>query len=194
MDNKDEFINIYKYYIKREGSKRLLEFLNSNKSDFFKAPASSRYHNCYESGLVEHSVNTYHCLKDYLSRNRIKDVYNYSCDDETIAIVSLLHDICKVNCYKESTRNTKDESGTWIQVPMYEYEDELPYGHGEKSVYIISGYMKLTRDEAFAIRFHMGFSRDDDKRDIANAFQRFPLALALSVADMEATYLMKEIK
>jgi hypothetical protein len=192
MDYKEEFINIYKTNIRREGSDELMKFLCSKRSDFFKAPASSRYHNSYEGGLVEHSVNTYYCLKDYLSRTRVKEVYNYTCDDETIAIVALLHDLCKINCYKESTRNTKDEKGVWIQVPFYEYEDELPYGHGEKSVYIISGYMKLTRDEAFAIRFHMGFSRDDDKRDIANAFQRFPLALALFIADMEATYLMKE--
>ena len=191
MSYKKEFIDIFEKYIKREGSDKLIEFMCSNKSDFFDAPASTRFHHSYKGGLVEHSVNTYHCLIDYLSRKRIKQIYNYSCNDESMAVVALLHDICKVNCYRPSIRNVKDENGVWIQIPSYEYQDELPYGHGEKSVYIISGYMKLTREEAFAIRYHMGFSREDDKRDIANAFERFPLAFALSTADMEATYLKK---
>ena len=188
MNNKEDFLSIYRKSIGREGSEQLLEYLLSNKSDFFTAPASTRYHNSYEGGLVEHSINTYHCLSDYLSRNRVKDVYGYSCSEESIAIVALLHDVCKINCYIPSTRNTKDENGNWIQVPWYDYEDELPYGHGEKSVYIISGYMKLSREESFAIRYHMGFSRNEDSRDITKAFTKFPLAFALSTADMEATY------
>jgi hypothetical protein len=67
----------------------------------------------------------------------------------------------------------------------------LPYGHGEKSVYIISGFMKLTRDEAFAIRYHMGFSAEGDKSNVSQAFEQFPLALALSIADLEATYFIE---
>ena len=82
----------------------------------------------------------------------------------------------------------KDENGKWIQVPTYEYSDQIPYGHGEKSVYIISGYMRLTREEAFAIRYHMGFSGTEDARNVGAAFEMFPLAFALSTADMEATY------
>lgn len=109
---------------------------------------------------------------------------------ETIAIVALLHDICKINCYKESTRNQKI-NGTWQQVPYYEYEDPLPYGHGEKSVYIINGYMRLTREEAFAIRYHMGFSGNEEARHVGAAFEQYPLAFALSTADMEATYFVE---
>jgi hypothetical protein len=191
MSKKEEFIEIYKKNIYREGSNNLLDYLTSEKSDFFTAPASTKFHNSYEGGLLEHSINTFYCLKDYLSRKRINEVYHYAFNDESITIVSLLHDICKINCYQQSFRNIKDQNGTWIQTPIYEYEDELPYGHGEKSVYIISGYMKLSREEAFAIRFHMGFSRDEDKRNISNTFERFPLALALSIADMEATYFMR---
>ena len=167
-----------------------LEFLLSKNSDFFDAPASARFHGSYEGGLLEHSLNVYDCLKDYLSRNRVKEIYNLSYNEESIAIVALLHDLCKINCYKKGTRNVK-ENGQWIQVPTFEYNDTLPYGHGEKSVYMISGYMRLTREEAFAIRYHMGFSGNEDTRNVGATFEMFPLAFALSTADMEATYFIE---
>ncbi len=192
MTKKQEFIDLYKKYIKREGSQDLLDFLLSSKSDFFDAPCSTRFHLSQEGGLVEHSINVYECLKDYLERSRVKTLYELSFSDESIAIVALLHDLCKINVYKKSYRNVKDESGKWIQVPAYDFQDELPYGHGEKSVYIISGFMKLTRDEAFAIRYHMGFSDTENVRNVGEAFQRFPLAFALSTADMEATYFIEK--
>lgn len=187
MTKKTEFIEIYQKYIKRDGANEFLDYLCSNKSDFFTAPASTRFHGSYSEGLVEHSINVYHCLKDYLSRNRVKDVYGVEYDDETIALVALLHDVCKINVYKTSYRNKK-VNGEWQQVPYYEFEDEMPYGHGEKSVYMISPFMKLSREEAFAIRYHMGFSNDDPARNVGYTFEHFPLAFALSTADMEATY------
>lgn len=187
MSKKTEFIEIYQAYIKRDGAKEFLDYLCSNKSDFFTAPASTRFHGSYPEGLVEHSINVYHCLKDYLSRNRVKDMYGMDYDDETIALVALLHDVCKINVYKTSYRNKK-VNGEWQQVPYYEFEDEMPYGHGEKSVYMISPFMKLTREEAFAIRYHMGFSNEDPARNVGYTFEHFPLAFALSTADMEATY------
>lgn len=191
MTNKEKFIEIYNTHIKREGADKLLEFLCSPASDFFTAPASARYHSAYEGGLLEHSLNVYECLHTYLNRERVRDVYKLSYSEESIAIVSLLHDLCKVNCYKVSTRNVKDENGKWQTVPYYEFDDKMPYGHGEKSVYIISGYMKLTREEAFAIRYHMGFSGTEDERNVGKAFEMFPLAFALSTADMEATYFLE---
>ena len=192
MTKKQEFIDLYKRYIKREGADDLLEFLMSSKSDFFEAPCSTRFHLSQESGLVAHSINVYECLKAYLERSRVKEVYGLAYSDETIAIVALLHDLCKINVYKKTSRNVKDSSGKWIQVPSYEFQDDLPYGHGEKSVYIISGFMKLTRDEAFAIRYHMGFSDTENTRNVGEAFSRFPLAFALSTADMEATYFLEK--
>ena len=188
---KERFIEIYKEHISRPGSDKLLEYLLSPSSDFFTAPASTRYHGNYEGGLVEHSLNVYDCLVDYLSREKVKNDFNLNYNDETIAIVSLLHDLCKINVYKQGFRNTKDENGKWIQVPNYTFEDLLPYGHGEKSVYIISGFMRLTREEAFAIRYHMGFSGEENKTTIGNALEMFPLALAVNIADMEATFLLE---
>ena len=191
MTNKEKFIELYNTYIKREGADKLLEFLCSSASDFFTAPASARYHGSYEGGLAEHSMNVFDCLCAYLDRERAKETYKLDYNRESIAIVALLHDLCKVNCYKVSSRNVKDEFGKWQSVPYYEFDDKMPYGHGEKSVYIISGYMKLTREEAFAIRYHMGFSGTEDERNVGKAFEMFPLAFALSVADMEATYFLE---
>lgn len=188
---KEEFITIFKEHITREGADALLEYLDGKSSDFFTAPASQRFHGAYDGGLVEHSVNVYHCLEAYLARERVQELYGMAYEPESIAIAALLHDVCKVNCYKPGFRNVKDEKGKWQRVPSYDYEDKLPYGHGEKSVYIISGFMRLTREEAFAIRYHMGFSGLEDKRNIGNAFELFPLAFALSVSDMEATYFLE---
>ena len=190
MEIKDTFLQIYQSKIHREGADKFLEYL-TEKSDFFTAPASTRYHGAYEGGLAQHSVNVYECLRAYMDRERVKDLYHMNDSEETIALVSLLHDVCKIGCYKTSTRNVKDENGVWQKVPFYQFDDPMPYGHGEKSVYILSGFMRLSREEAFAIRYHMGFSGNEDKGSVGKAFEQFPLAFALSVADMEATYFLE---
>ena len=192
MSAKEEFIEIYQATVQREGAAALLDYLQSPASDFFTAPASTRYHGAYEGGLVEHSLNVYDCLKDYMERPRVEELYGLTASEETIAICALLHDLCKINCYKPGFRNVKDESGAWRKVPTYEFDDAMPYGHGEKSVYIIGGFLRLTREEAFAIRYHMGFSGIEEKRDIGFVFQNFPLAYALSHADMMATYYLEK--
>ena len=186
---KEEFLSIYNGNIKRDGADNFINYLL--KTDFFTAPASTRFHGSHEGGLLEHSLNVYHCLKDYLERNRTKQLYRMNYSEETIALCALLHDVCKVNFYKTDYRNAKNERGEWEKVPYYTIDDTLPYGHGEKSVYIISGFMRLTREEAFAIRYHMGFSGVEDKNSIGKAFEMFPLAFALSVADMEASYYLE---
>lgn len=191
MSCKDKFIQIYEENITRPGSDKLLAWLCSDSSDFFTAPSSTRFHGSYEGGLVEHSVNVYECLKDYLSRTRTKELYGMDYSEESIAISALLHDLCKVNFYATDYRNAKNAHGVWEKVPYYTIHDELPYGHGEKSVYIISGFMRLSREEAFAIRFHMGFSGNEDKGLVGQALEKFPLALALNVADMEASYFIE---
>lgn len=190
MTDKEKFIEIYKANITRDGSDKLLEFLE--KSDFFTAPASTRFHGAYEGGLLRHSLNVYECLKAYLERDRVKEQYKLNVSEESAAISALLHDICKVNFYTISYRNSKNEkTGQWERLPYYSINDTLPYGHGEKSVYMISGFMRLTRDEAMAIRWHMGFSGIEDKNTIGSALEKYPLAFALSVADMEASYFIE---
>lgn len=193
MSCKEEFIEIYKTHITREGADSLLDYLE-NKCDFFTAPASTQYHSSYEGGLVDHSVNVYNCLTSYLQQDRVQELYDIECSEETAAIIALLHDVCKIGCYKKTTRNVQDEkTGKWDKVPAYKFDDPLPYGHGEKSVYIINGFLRLTRFEAMAIRWHMGFSGDEPKKLVGDAFQKYPLAFALSTADMEATYFLETL-
>lgn len=191
MTKREEFIAVYQENIQRRGADRLLEWLVSDASDFFTAPSSTRFHGAYEGGLVEHSLNVYECLKDYLNRPRTKELYGMDYTPETIAVTALLHDICKVGFYAVDYRNAKNEQGVWEKVPYYTVRDTLPYGHGEKSVYMIQSFMRLTRDEAFAIRYHMGFSGNEDKNSVGRALEMFPLALAVNVADMEATYYLE---
>ena len=188
--DRERFIGIYRDKIKREGSEELLRFLCSESSDFFTAPASTRYHGAETGGLCRHSLNVYDCLCDQLARPRMKEMYGIHYDDESIAISALLHDLCKVNFYRVESRNVK-KNGVWTAVPYYTIDDRLPYGRGGGGGDIISGFMRLTRDEAFAIRYHMGFSGTEDNGTVGKALEMFPLAFALSVADMEAAYFME---
>ena len=122
MDLKDEFISIYEDNIKREGSKELLNWLES--TDFFEAPASTKYHCACKYGLVQHSLNVYDVFKQKYFEEKNDNL-------ESITICTLLHDICKSHFYKISTRNVKNElTGVWEQIPYYTIDDVFPYGHG----------------------------------------------------------------
>jgi len=185
---KQEYIDLFKKYITRDGADALLDYLQ-NHSDFFVAPASGRRHSSFEGGLCFHSLNAYKRFKNNVLQEYGED-YAKIISDESIAIIALLHDVCKVNTYTVDYRNQKVD-GQWIQVPYYAYNNTLPYGHGEKSVYIISGFMRLTREEALAINWHMGGfdPRTQATTDMSEAFNRFPMAVLFHVADLEATYL-----
>lgn len=186
--NQEEFIKIYKENITRVGSEELLNYLQS--SDFFTAPASTKFHLAEEGGLCRHSINAY---KRYLKNIEIEygDKWQERISPESVAIIGLLHDICKTNYYKVEYRNVKEE-GVWVQKPYYTVDDALPYGHGEKSVYIISGFMRLTREEAMAINWHMG-GFDTRVRggdySLAEAFYTYPTSVLFHISDIEATYL-----
>lgn len=179
MHDKEEFIKLFKDNIKREGSDKLLDSLIN--SDFFSAPASTRFHDAEQGGLCHHSIEVFLEL-----RHDCGLMEKWS--EETIAIVGLLHDVCKVGFYKVDYRNTKDENGKWIKVPYYTVDDQFPYGHGEKSVYLIEQFMKLTNEEAQAINAHMG-GFDERKFVISNTFEKNELAVHLHMADLSATYL-----
>ncbi len=188
---KDEFLEIYRKYIKRAGSKELLDWLLT--TDYFTAPASTKFHNAFEGGLVVHSLNVYKRFKSMIELEYGKD-YAKVFSDESIAICGLLHDICKVGTYTVEMRNVK-ENGNWVQKPYYAVEDTMPYGHGEKSVYIISGFMKLSREEAMIINWHMG-GFDQRVRQtsatIADAFSIYPRAAIFSCCDLLASYIDEE--
>lgn len=181
-ENKKRFIEIFSSKVTRAGSAKLLEWLEN--TDFFTAPASTRYHSAVPGGLTAHSLNVYDLLNERFGDSE---------DGESIAIVSLLHDVCKANFYKEATRNVKNEAtGAWEKVPYYTIEDQFPFGHGEKSVFLVERFMKLKSAEAVAIRWHMGGFDDNAKLggySVSNAFQKYPIAAKLHLCDLEATYL-----
>lgn len=184
----EEFQSIYSQFITREGGDALLEYLRSN--DFFTAPASGHFHLAEEGGLCRHSLNVYKRLVALVKAEYGEDYRNvYS--DETLAICGLLHDVCKVNYYKVDYRNVK-EDGVWVSRPYYKIEERFPYGHGEKSVFIVSQYVKLTVEEAMAINWHMGGFDARVKggsNALSEALAKYKLILFMHVADISATYL-----
>ena len=190
MDSREKFIEIAKNNIKREGIANLLNYLE--KSDFYVAPASTKFHSACQGGLCQHSINTYNRFLNNL-KNEYGDDWQNKISLESATIISLFHDICKTDYYKIEYRNVK-ENGDWVQKPFYSVDDTLPYGHGEKSVYIISGFLKLTREEAMAINWHMGGFDDSVRggsRAMGEAFYQYPLAVKLHLADLTATYLLE---
>ena len=187
VDYKKRFIEIVDIFIKRDGIDELMKFLEH--SDFYIAPASTQFHESYEGGLVEHSVKVYERLmNEVLSESDLNYKEFPEFTMETIAIIGLFHDICKAGFYKKEMRNTKDESGKWVQVPFYKVDDKFPVGHSEKSVILLQQFIKLTPEEILAINAHMG---GWDKRDyvISQTFDSEPLAVLLHIADIKATYL-----
>lgn len=179
---KDQFINLLRQ-TNREGIENLIAFLE--KTDFFTAPASTRFHGCYEKGLLEHSLKVYEILKEKVKTSSIEiDV-----KEDSLIIIALLHDICKANYYKVDYRNAKNALGEWEKVPYYTVDDTIPYGHGDKSVMMLTEYMKLTGEEKYCIRWHMGCTEPKEQYNtLGQAFKKYPLALVLHEADLEATY------
>jgi hypothetical protein len=175
--------------VQREGMDKLLDFIR--KSDFYTAPASTRFHGAKEGGLLEHSLNVYTCLQS----KACNPVWEYleEIDKDTLIIIALLHDLCKTYYCTIEMRNAKNEYGVWEKVPFYTVDDKIPYGHGEKSVMMIEEYIKLKPVERYAIRWHMGaYSGEKDWNTLGTAMEKYPLVLALHEADMEATYLMEK--
>ena len=169
--------------VNREGMDKLLEFIDA--TDFYTAPASTRFHGSYEGGLLEHSLKVYEILKEKVKHTPIE----MEVSEDTLIISALLHDICKVKYYKVDYRNAKNDRGEWEKVPYYTVEDNIPYGHGEKSVMMLTEYIKLTPEEKYAIRWHMGFTEPKEQYStISAAYKKYPLALLLHEADLESTY------
>lgn len=137
---------------------------------------------------MQHSVNVYHAMRDHF--------FEEGDQEESFALCALLHDLCKANFYKKGTRNVKNEAtGAWEKVLNYTIEDQFAYGHGEKSVWLIERFIKLKPAEAIAIRWHMG-GFDEAARGgsfaISQAYDQYPLAVKLHMADLYATYLMEK--
>lgn len=186
-ENKNRFITLLSG-VKRAGCDKLIEWLES--TDFFQAPASTRFHENYAGGLCEHSL----CVYDKLTQLNASDAVpqEMKMTEEQMVICALLHDVCKTNFYKPGYRNVKnDATNRWERVQVYTVEDSFAYGHGEKSVYMVERFMRLKPSEAIAIRWHMG-GFDEAVRggsySLSNAWNQYPSGALLHAADLLATY------
>lgn len=208
MDNKELFESIARLAIKRDGLEDLLNMLSL--SDFYEAPASTKYHLSVTGGLSQHSLDVYNVLINNMPHRISGKEFMNKYTLESRAIVSLFHDICKINVYVPTIRNMKtydfdktlytkheikhDVLGdyVWQSEMAFSFDDQFPLGHGEKSLYLIQKYINLTDDEAMAIRYHMGAFRAEDINNINKVYSKYPLALALHMADMISTYVVEE--
>lgn len=186
QENREKILKLLSS-VKRPGMQKLIEYIEVY-TDFFIAPASTKFHSNYQGGLAEHSLLVYERFKEK------NELYNLGFSEESLIICGILHDLCKVNFYKVGTRNKKDETtGKWMKVPCYLIDDELPLGHGDKSVIMIMGFMRLTVDEMLTIRWHMGgYVAPQDYNTCSAAWNKCKGAVCLHTADLEASYLYEE--
>ena len=182
MSYADDFKFIFERDVHRPGADKLLAWLES--TDFFTAPASTRFHGSFEGGLVKHSLLVHRRLQ--LLLETVPGAPKASA--ETVAITALLHDVCKANFYGVEMRNRKNDRGQWEKYPFYIVNEKFAYGHGEKSVFLIERFMRLTTEEAVAIRFHMGAFDESTRMSYGNACEQYPLAFYIHMADMMASH------
>lgn len=201
MDLK-QFVDFYEYnlsQVKRPGMDRLIAYLR--KSDFYTAPASTRYHLSIQGGLVIHSLDVLQAFQGLLFpspqdasmwemtvANRIISRVPF----ESMVVFSLLHDICKTYFYKPGVRNVRNEAtGQWDKVPTFTVDDRMPLGHGPKSVMIIKQYIPLSSEEMYAIWWHMGPPEGDEKLTYWQAVDKHPFILFAHMADTLASHVME---
>lgn len=184
--NKAAFKSLVSHYVSRAGIDSLMAMLD--ESDFYTAPASTRFHGAENGGLCLHSINV---GKRLVALAEVFAPGQYS--QETLTIVSLFHDLCKIGCYKTEMRNVKNqETGQWEKQPFFKYEEDFSYGgHGDKSVFLVMQHMTLSPEEAAAINTHMGFSGTTNPNSISDVYNKNLLAWMLHVADEAATYIDK---
>ncbi len=179
--------------IQRDGIENLMEWLE-NETDFFKAPASTRYHGSYEGGLLEHSLNVYNCLL-WEMENRVGKGWEEIYSPETIAIVALFHDLCKIDRYILVEKWWKGSEGQWESYDAYDYNREKSeMGHGAQSVFYLQKFIQLSEVEAQAIYWHMGAYDISPYSTLAHCSETFkwnPLAFLTHRADMAATYVIE---
>lgn len=199
--NKETFCTFLRQ-IRRDGA-RIDDLIKKlENSDFFYAPASTKYHNSVRGGLCDHSLNVYYNLRSLVKNKHLESFIS----EETILICGLLHDISKINVYEESIRNKKvyhelgkkyDNLGNfdWVSEKTYQMKDikdRFIYGnHEETSEYMIRKYIPLKLEESVAILTHHGSLSYDSVsiESVSQKYERYPLACLLHVADMISTYI-----
>ena len=195
--------------VDRDGIRKLVDYIRNN-TDFYTAPASTRFHLACEGGLLQHSLNVYDCLVAKKESPVWKPILD-GIPNESLIIIALLHDLCKTNFYAEDFKNQKsydaekvaaadysqrkhDQKGDfiWETVKIYKIDDKTPLGHGEKSAMLVQCFIRLKMHEVMAIRWHMGFSEVKENYNmVGQAMEEYPIVLALNEADLEATKILE---
>lgn len=181
--------------VKRDGVNKLMNYIRN--SDMYTAPASTRFHLSVTGGLLQHSLNVLDAFRESLRKND-DGTYSYmvagknvaTITEESMVIMTLLHDLCKTNFYTTVMKWRKDKNNKWEQYETFEVDDKVPYGHGEKSVMMIEEFMKLKPEERYAIRWHMGYT-ESDTLSLNNAIDKYPIIWALHSADTKASHFME---
>lgn len=187
-ENKKVFVDLLKS-TERKGIDLLLEYLET-KTDFYSAPASTRYHNNCTGGLLAHTLNVYENFKNLLALRKIEMA------EESVIIVALLHDICKCNYYVLEQRNKKI-NGKWEQVSVWANTKTVspPLPHSYRSIRMLQQFFRLTPQEEICIYYHMGPYGGEDY-EYRNLLQKvntdYPESLLFYTADLFSTYLDEE--
>lgn len=185
---KEKILNLLSS-VNRNGIDKVIKYLE--ESDFFVAPASTRFHSNYAGGLAEHSLNVYELFKEKNKK------FDFGLSEDTVKIVALLHDTCKINFYTVYNKNVNiagpGEKPKWIKAPAYGVNDLFPIGHGEKSVIRLLQFMNLTKDEILMIRWHMGgYEPKENLNNVSASWNICKAATALHTADLESSYILEE--
>lgn len=199
MNNKEN-IERFESLLRATGRRNIDVLLDRlQQTDLYSAPSSTRFHLSVPGGLLQHSLNVYDAMKDLLKDNTdgtfsamVAGQPVETVTEDSISISALLHDVCKVNVYQTSKRWRKDDQNRWEQYDTYEFDDPEPFGHGEKSVWLLSRIIRLKPAEAYAIRFHMGAAAEKEERTFWNAVSKHPFVFSLHAADVFASQLMEE--
>lgn len=162
---------------------RCLDWLRN--TDFYTAPASTRYHESFPSGLLYHTLKVVDRTITLLECSPFLSVH-----PDSAILVALTHDWCKIGLYESYTRNVKnDRTGSWEPTLAYRHNHEIvPLGHGVTSMFLAQKFFKLTTEECLALRWHMGHWRvcDSEVNDLQYANENYPLVHLLQFADQLA--------
>ena len=179
LENKNKYIELLKS-TNRENIDKVIELLKN--SDFFEAPASTKYHDNFKGGLC------YHSLKVYNNLVRLNKEYDLHFTESSMIIMGLLHDVCKINCYVKDKKNVK-VGGNWMTVDYWSFKDELPIGHGQKSIILLLAQgLSLTNLEITSIVGHMNGYDKSDMFDASNIYNLNSDSIWLHIADFIASY------
>lgn len=200
--NKEEYLNRCRKYIHREGIDKLLDYLE-NKTDFFTAPSSTSFHLNEDGGLCRHSLNVHDVAMKLVEQVYAPSMpfetspFSEEISQESLAIATLFHDLCKTKIYRKTERWRKNAEGRWESYSGYEIQDEFPFGHGEKSCIILGWFLRLKQDELLAIRWHMGMFEMGEQGSstrfaFRSALERSPLVVVLHTADMLSANLLEK--